>query len=243
MNSYTNIRYHIYKEFDKYNKSKKQSTSDRINEFSIPILTGGIVFLLTEKCIENLNLKWYGYLLLIILICLIYAIVLKLLKVLLYKYENNIKPNVFAVIRKTKAEFELTQEVSAAKFNYEVTYLVQCAYNQLNELNDGDQLMYNLTVLKIIFYVENSLRKTEEALAGYPKRLKETFVYTSMIQAVMNMVCCIIDRMLVINKGSSSCYANEISNLLYMYNNVVEKLNKLYEMKFEPFIVPDEYRL
>ena len=55
MNRYTNIRYHIYKELSKYRKLQERQGPDRINEIAIPIITGILVILVTNRLTPRFN--------------------------------------------------------------------------------------------------------------------------------------------------------------------------------------------
>ena len=60
MNRYTNIRYHIYKELSKYRGLQEKRRVDRIYDFSIPIITGIIVVLVTNWFKETGYLCYWG---------------------------------------------------------------------------------------------------------------------------------------------------------------------------------------
>lgn len=100
MNRYTNIRYHIYKELSKYRKLQERRGSDRIIEFAIPIITGIVVVLITNRLIIRFkDINSLCYLGLIIVTVIGYGIILWLTKTIFYYVENKFIPNLRPIKR------------------------------------------------------------------------------------------------------------------------------------------------
>ena len=89
INRYTNIRYHIYKELSKYRKLQEKHGSNRINEIAVPILTGILVILVTNRLEQQFSrINIYCFLGIVISAFIGYVVLLFLLKRLFYYYES-----------------------------------------------------------------------------------------------------------------------------------------------------------
>ena len=167
IDKYTNIRYHIYKELSKNRKLQEKKGPERINEIAIPIITGIVVVFITNKCQNWLNeLSALMYFVAVVITIIVYGTLLEILKWLFYKYENDIKPNRNPIIKRNTGNKEFSTELEeyAAKFNYEVTYLVESAYCQINEVDTQDKLILDISLLNALFCIKNAIRKIQESI-------------------------------------------------------------------------------
>lgn len=231
MNRYTNIRYHIYKELSKYRQLQEKRGADRINEFAVPILTGILVIVITSSLQNILEKKGIlFYIFLIIAIPVIYILLLAILKRFFYLWENSVKPNLSPVKNVDEITFKSRQEEYAAKFNYEVTYLVEAAYVQVQNLTCQDNLLLRIGLLNISFCVRNILRKIRESLIEHSWKIGSGFVSDNMIVVVMEMTFEIIKRMQEYSNKNNNIYLDEISLLQEKYDRLKLQIEKVYDI-------------
>lgn len=127
----------------------------------------------------------------------------------------------------------LEAESLAAKFNYEVTYLVSTAYTEILKKESKSELR-NLRILDICFYVNNAIRKIQESLFSYPYPLSENNVSRNKIEAVMNVIYAIICEFKKMQDLPES-YEAEIDDVQVKYDNTIESLNCMYELDLKQF--------
>lgn len=232
VNKYTNIRYHIYKELSKYRKFQEKHRADRIDEIAIPIITGIVVILITNRWTPRLNgISDSCYIGFIIVMTIVYGLLLKILKFLFYYYVNKIKPNANPIkrIKADDKEFSPKQEEDAAKFNYEVTYLVESAYNQINRIDTQDKYLYRITLLNTLFCIKNALRKIQESLLGDSGRINTGLVSASMIKLVLEMVEATLNK---IQEYSSAdkLYTEDADFIMGKYRDIEEQIKDKYNI-------------
>lgn len=228
----TNIRFHIYKELSKYRKLQERHGTDRINEVAIPIITGIVVVFITNRLASKLNeindLCYFGF---IVVIAFAYGLLLIIIKYLYFYYVNRIKPNINP-IKKTKANnrlFSLKQEEDAAKFNYEVTYLVESAYNQINRVELHDRFLFRMSLLNALFSIKNALRKIQESLLGESGKISNGLVSNSMIELVLDMLGETLNK-IKIYSCSNDLYIEDVDFIIGKYKDVEEQIKKIYQL-------------
>lgn len=185
--NYSNIRYHIYRELSKFQQKRTNDRSQLIDEITVPIFSGVIstsVAGILQKEVSNM-------LLFIPVMSLFFLVVLKMSKWVVCIYRNRIKPFFCPLKDQSQIAQNLEAESLAAKFNYEVTYLVSTAYTEILKKESKSKLR-NLRILDICFYVNNAIRKIQESLFSYPYPLSENNVSRNEIEAVMNVIYAII---------------------------------------------------
>lgn len=171
------------------------------------------------------------YLIIIFAIPIIYILLLALLKRILYMWENSIKPNWFPVRNVDEISFKLRQEEYAAKFNYEVTYLVEAAYVQVQNLTCQDGLLLRIGLLNISFCVRNILRKIKESLLEHSRKISSGLVSDNMIVVVMEMTLMIIKRMQEYSNKNKDIYLDEISLLQEKYDRLKKRIEEIYNVE------------
>lgn len=235
MNSqYTNIRYHIYRELAKYHKKQEQRRSAVINDFAIPVFSGVVAALAASLSsgIEFDNLSHEIFAKLAIPITA-YILVLIIARPVVFFLESHIKPNVlFQIIRKKK-DVDNRQEDLAAKFNYEVSYLVKAAYMLSKETNEDNWLM-RLNTVEACFLISNALRKISESILITDVKVASTLISDNRVEVVMNMI-----HDSLINLVSRGSDFEDIEPLRRKYENYRELIEGLYEFKLPSISVPN----
>jgi len=233
MNRYTNIRYHIYKELSKYRRLQEKRRADRVNEIAIPILTGIVVVLITNWLILRFHeICGLYYFLLIFIISVGFWIILLMIKSIYDCWENKIRPNLFPIIRISPEdkEFSPIQEDDAAKFNYEVTYLVESAYSQVQRIEVLDEFLFNFSLLNILFSIKNALRKMNESLLGRSGKLNNGLVSYSMIKVVLEMISTTLSRIQSYDKNKTERYSDDIEFIIGLYDDIRRQIQLEYEI-------------
>ena len=124
-------------------------------------------------------------------------------------------------------------ESLSAKFNYEVTYLASTAFNEILKKENRIEIR-NLKILDTCFYVNNAIRKLQEALFSYPYPLNESYVSKNKIEAVMNVIYATICELRGM-QNLPEAYEAEISGVQIKYDDTVETINSMYELKLNSF--------
>lgn len=234
MNRYTNIRYHIYKELSKYRKLQERRGSDRIIEFAIPIITGIVVVLITNRLIIRFkDINSLCYLGLIIVTVIGYGIILWLTKTIFYYVENKFIPNLRPIKRipQNDLNYSPIQEENAAKFNYEVTYLVESAYCHANKIDQNDGLLFRSSLLHTLFCIKNALRKMNESLLGPSGTIDNDLVSYSMIKVVLEMISATLSTIQSYNDNKIGNYNDEIEFVLGIYIDTKKQIEIEYQIK------------
>lgn len=227
--NYSNIRYHIYRELSKFQQKRTNDRSQLIDEITVPIFSGVIstsVAGILQKEVSNM-------LLFIPVMSLFFLVVLKMSKWVVCIYRNRIKPFFSPLKDQSQIAQNLEAESLAAKFNYEVTYLVFTAYTEILKKESKSELR-NLRILDICFYVNNAIRKIQESLFSYPYPLSENNVSRNKIEAVMNVIYAIICEFKKMQDLPES-YEAEIDDVQVKYDNTIESLNCMYELDLKQF--------
>lgn len=227
--NYSNIRYHIYRELSKFQQKRTNDRSQLIDEITVPIFSGVIstsVAGILQKEVSNM-------LLFIPVMSLFFLVVLKMSKWVVCIYRNRIKPFFCPLKDQSQIAQNLEAESLAAKFNYEVTYLVSTAYTEILKKESKSELR-NLRILDICFYVNNAIRKIQESLFSYPYPLSENNVSRNKIEAVMNVIYAIICELKKMQDLPES-YEAEIDDVQVKYDNTIESLNRMYELDLKLF--------
>ena len=227
--NYSNIRYHIYRELSKFQQKRTNDRSQLIDEITVPIFSGVIstsVAGILQKEVSNM-------LLFIPVMSLFFLVVLMMSKWVVCIYRNRIKPFFSPLKDQSQIAQNLEAESLAAKFNYEVTYLVSTAYTEILKKESKSELR-NLRILDICFYVNNAIRKIQESLFSYPYPLSENNVSRNKIEAVMNVIYAIICEFKKMQDLPES-YEAEIDDVQVKYDNTIESLNCMYELDLKQF--------
>lgn len=185
--NYSNIRYHIYRELSKFQQKRTNDRSQLIDEITVPIFSG-VISTSVAGILQN---EVSNMLLFIPVMSLFFLVVLKMSKWVVCIYRNRIKPFFCPLKDQSQIAQNLEAESLAAKFNYEVTYLVSTAYTEILKKESKSELR-NLRILDICFYVNNAIRKIQESLFSYPYPLSESNVSRNKIEAVMKVIYAII---------------------------------------------------
>lgn len=227
MNRYTNIRYHIYKELSKYRGLQEKRRVDRIYDFSIPIITGIIVVLVTNWFKETGYLCYWGG---IVVVIVGYYPLLLIIKSLFNCWENKIVPNFYPIIKiqQNDKEFSSVQEEDAAKFNYEVTYLVESAYSQVRKIDVSDELLFRFSLLNVLFCTKNALRKMSESLLGRSGKIDNGLISYSKIEVVLEMIGSILSCIRLYDENKIERYCEEIEFVKGLYNDTKRQIELEY---------------
>lgn len=221
MNSnYSTIRYHIYRELYKYLLEQEKNKASVLNQFSIPIFSGLAVILISN--IYEMN-SWRHLAYILIGYWALLCVSLGLVK--LYKF---IKLRHFPR-KRTRLLGVTEEEIYAAKFNYEITYLVKTSYSQLLDLS-RDNKFRQLQLIEVCFNLKNALRKINESLIRYSNgRISSEFILPKKLEIVFNMIYYSIERL----KAEMDPNEHELSSLEYSYRIVGKGLRDIYEIEFE----------
>lgn len=227
--NYSNIRYHIYRELSKFQQKRTNDRSQLIDEITVPIFSG-VISTSVAGILQN---EVSNMLLFIPVMSLFFLVVLKMSKWVVCIYRNRIKPFFCPLKDQSQIAQNLEAESLAAKFNYEVTYLVSTAYTEILKKESKSKLQ-NLRILDICFYVNNAIRKIQESLFSYPYPLSENNVSRNKIEAVMNVIYAIICE-LKKTQDLPESYEAEIDDVQVKYDNTIESLNRMYELDLKLF--------
>lgn len=227
--NYSNIRYHIYRELSKIQQTKKNERSQLIDEITVPIFSGVIsasVAGIIQREISNMFLF-------IPIISFVFLLLLFLSKWSISIYRDRIKPHFCPLKDQSQMALNSKAESLAAKFNYEVTYLASTAYNEILKKENRIELR-NLKILDTCFYVNNAIRKLQEALFSFPYPLNENYVSKNKIEAVTNVIYATICELRGMH-NLPEAYEAEISGVQKKYDDTVETIDSMYELKVNTF--------
>lgn len=227
--NYSNIRYHIYRELSKFQQKRTNDRSQLIDEITVPIFSG-VISTSVAGILQN---EVSNMLLFIPVMSLFFLVVLKMSKWVVCIYRNRIKPFFCPLKDQSQIAQNLEAESLAAKFNYEVTYLVSTAYTEILKKESKSELR-NLRILDICFYVNNAIRKIQESLFSYPYPLSDNNVSRNKIEAVMKVIYVIICELKKMQDLPES-YEAEIDDVQVKYDNTIESLNRMYELDLKLF--------
>lgn len=221
MNKYTTIRYHIFKEFSKHRKLQEKRSSDRIIEFAIPILSGLIVQLCVIKFRNEIDYakcwEFSLYILIIIACFMILVLFLKKLYSGLNQFIKNKHPYRSLNHKKNEAEIE----EDAARFNYEVTYLVEAAYHIVKNLENNDNVETKLKMQNAIFCVKKADEKIKQSLMSSSDIMTNAEVSHTMVSTVFEMIDTIITKL------------KEFSNKTNLFIDEVDDLRNRYTITYD----------
>ncbi len=220
MNSnYSTIRYHIYKELYKYLIEQEKNKTSILNQFSIPLFSGLAIALISG--IINRN-SWYYLIYILIgywgLLCISLGLV-RLFRYIKLRYFPRKETRLLGVTE---------EEIYAAKFNYEITYLVKTSYSQLLDLSDDNRLR-QLQLIEVCFNLKNALRKINESLIRYSKgKISTELILPKKLESVFNMIYYSIEKM----KTEMNPNEYELSSLEENYRIVRTGLCDIYGIEF-----------
>ena len=200
-----------------------------IDEITVPIFSG-VISTSVAGILQN---EVSNMLLFIPVMSLFFLVVLKMSKWVVCIYRNRIKPFFCPLKDQSQIAQNLEAESLAAKFNYEVTYLVSTAYTEILKKESKSELR-NLRILDICFYVNNAIRKIQESLFSYPYPLSESNVSRNKIEAVMKVIYAIICELKKMQDLPES-YEAEIDDVQVRYDNTTGYLNRMYELDLKLF--------
>lgn len=227
--NYPNIRYHIYRELSKIQEKRKSDRTQLIDEITVPIFSGVIsasVAGIIQKEVSNM-------LLFVPVMSFLFLTLLFISKWTVWIYRERIKPFFCPLKDQSRMAQEIVAESLAAKFNYEVTYLVSTACSEILKRENRQELM-NLKFLDTCFYVDNAIRKVQESLFSYPYPLKENYVSRNKIEAVINVIYAIICELKTMQNLPQN-YEEEISRLQLRYGDTIESISNMYGLKLKSF--------
>jgi hypothetical protein len=159
-----------------------------------------------------------------------YIVLLILLKRFFYCYEYKIKPNRFPIrsVEPSAKNYIPKQEDDAAKFNYEVMYLIESAYNNANKIEVQDELLLKASLLNNLFCIKNALRKMSESLLGCSGRIDRELVSDSMITVALELVIATINRLQLYNPDIACKYQDEIDFVRGLYDDIKKQIEIEY---------------
>ena len=228
--NYSTIRYHIYRELHKYQVEQERRKKSLFNEFSIPVFSGLISAIIASEITQNSSISatWT-------IVCIIgtywLIMIVSLLFISIYKYfKRYFHPN------KTSYLSGIIEEISAAKFNYEVSYLVETSYSQMLSLSAEPQLR-KLQMIDVCFNLKNALRKISESILAYTKnkgdkgKIRPDFLMPEKLEAIMNIIYYTLAKLEL-----EKCKCDEITSLIETYNIYQKYISDLYGLKFNEYV-------
>lgn len=228
--SYSNIRYHIYRELSKIQQRRKNDRSQFIDEITVPIFSGVISACVAgyiEKSVSNM-------ILFVSIISFLFLGLYYISKIIVNVYRNHVKPRIFPLKDQSRIAHEMEAESLAAKFNYEITYLVSTTYTEITKKENREEL-WHLKILDVCFYVDNAIRKLQESLLSYPYPLGENYVSKNKIEAVMNIIYAIITELRTISNLPED-YEADIDRVQIKYEKTLEAISNMYGLKLKSFV-------
>lgn len=217
----TNIRYHIFKEFSKHREFEERKNLNKINEFSIPVFSGicsSFITVALKGVMGNCGTWLY-----ILAPVVLYFSIYKLTNFIIKWWNDNITSKYGKhTIKESKNNIDRDKEERAAKFNYEVVNLVQVSYSLVID-KKSDALLDKLSVIEIIFYLNNVLRKINESLFKYSMRIDESKVPSNKISVVMEMIYFILCEL-----KNNNEFSEDIGLLINSYAQMSKILTDMY---------------
>lgn len=230
-NHYTNIRYHIYRELAKYAEKQEQRRSAVINDFAVPIFSGVVVALIVSFIskikFDDLTQEILFRIIIPIAVYVVTIIIAR--KAVLYT-ENHIIPNLSPLKNNSAENIGRHQDEYAAKFNYEVTYLVKTAYILSKDTENGDDWLLRMNTVETCFYISNALRKISESIVAIDCKQSNNAVTSNRVYVVMNMI---YETLSNIEKRST--FQEDIEPLKKRYNDFTETLEDNYQIELRTF--------
>lgn len=220
----TNIRYHIFKELLKHRRQINKTNLDRINDFAIPVFSGISTALLskvTEEEFINPVGPIYRILFYLIIPALIYFFIYNVSRCIITVYKDKILP--YLKQTKTSATNRTEEEKErTAKFDYEVSNLVQFSYVLITEKVE-DKILADYNLMLSIFYATNAIKDLEKSLL--PDKIH---VSTNRINFILYTLkeCVNLQQ----KRENNELFNAEILNAVSSYNTLVEELNKVYNL-------------
>lgn len=230
-NHYTNIRYHIYRELDKYQKKQEERRSAVINEFAVPVFSGVVATLVASflSSIEYEGLT-QDILYQIIVPIIVYIVILFFARKVVIYTETHIMPNINPLKNNGKGDIDRYLEEYAAKFNFEVTYLVKTAYLLTKESAiEEDELLLRMNTEEVCFYISNALRKISESILLLDGHTSSK-VTSNRVSVVMDIIYYILQ-----NLGNRGCNIKEIEILRRKYDDYREPIERSFGVKLQTF--------
>lgn len=203
----------------KYLIEQEKNKTSILNQFSIPLFSGLAIALISG--IINRN-SWYYLICILIgywgLLCISLGLV-RLFRYIKLRYFPRKKTRLLGVTE---------EEIYAAKFNYEITYLVKTSYSQLLDLSDDNRLR-QLQLIEVCFNLKNALRKINESLIRYSKgKISTELILPKKLESVFNMIYYSIEKM----KTEMNPNEYELSSLEENYRIVRTGLCDIYGIEF-----------
>lgn len=222
----TNIRYHIFKELLKHRRQINKTNLDRINDYAIPVFSGISTALLAKSIQGNfLQNADSGVQILFFLIApaLLYFITYYISRYAIFVYKNKMLPYLWQTKISNSNDIEEEKE-RTAKFDYEVTNLVQSSYILITE-PVKDKTLKNYNLMLSIFYATNAIKDIEKSLL--PNKIQ---VSSNRIAFVLHVLKETIRLQIQNECGNAKIFHNEILNVISFYNSIIEELNNLYNL-------------
>lgn len=223
-NNNTNIRYHIFKELLKHRRQINKTNLDRINDFAIPVFSGISTTLLAktieEECINAVE-PGYRILFYLIIPALLYLLIYNASRYIIIIYKNKILPYLRQTKISTTNRIEEEKE-RTAKFDYEVSNLVQSSYVLITEKVE-DKILADYNLMLSIFYATNAIKDLE-------KSLLPDMIYVSINR--INFILYTLKESINLQRKreNNELFNAEILNAISSYNTLVEELNKVYNL-------------
>jgi len=226
--NYSTIRYHIYRELYKYQVEQERRKKSLFNEFSIPVFSGLISAIIASEITNSSSISATWMIVCIIGIYWLIMIV-SLLVISIYKYfKRYFHPNKTSYLSGI-----IEEEISAAKFNYEVSYLVETSYSQMLSLSSEPQLR-KIQMIDVCFNLKNALRKISESILAYAKnkgKIRPDFLMPEKLEAIMNIIYYTIAKLEL-----EKCKCDEITSLIETYNIYQKYIGDLYDLKCNEYV-------
>lgn len=227
--SYSTIRYHIYRELYKYQIIQERHKKSVFNEFSIPIFSGLISAVIASEITQDSRISTLWVI--VVIICIYWVIMtISLLFVLTCRYiRRYFYPN-----KKSHLSGMIEEEISAAKFNYEVSYLVETSYSQMLALSTDPQLKY-IQMIDVCFNLKNAFRKISESLFLYTKnngKIRGDFLIPDKLEAIVNIIYYTIKKL-----ETEKCECTEIPSLIMTYNAHQKRISELYNLNLKEYYI------
>lgn len=230
-NHYTNIRYHIYRELAKYAEKQEQRRSAVINDFAVPIFSGVVVALIVSFISKiEFNSLTLEILFKIIIPIAVYIFTIIVARQTVLYAETHIIPNLCPLKNSSTEKIDKHQDEYAAKFNYEVTYLVKTAYILSKDTENCDDWLLRMNTVETCFYVSNALRKISESVIAIDCRRSYNAVTSNRVYVVMNMI---FETLTNLEKRKN--FLEDIEPLKKRYNDFTETLEENYQIELQKF--------
>ena len=239
MNRYTTIRYHIFKELSKHREKQKERGTDRIIEFAIPILSGLIVQIFARRWDGFIRSCSCGsFILTLVGLVLLFIIIAALLKLVSIVINDYIKP-FFCPFGFKKRITNDKLESAGARINYEVTYLVETAYNLAKKMESEDTIASKLSFQNVIFCLESAdykLNKSMRIINEEKKKAPSVSVSTtigaskissSMIDVILETYKATISVLESFSQKKGNLLSEELGKIKTLYESTEKEIKVL----------------